>query len=325
MRYKKVLGKYVSKNDSIPQKDYIYCRIFKSILRIRTHSTNLQTSKKEKRRCVMKLYTSIDMEGISGLVDYQFVTPGERFYARGQQLMTDEVNYVAESAFELGCKEFIVNDAHGKMNNLLIEKVHGDIKLVSGEVKPYSMMQGIDHSFDGAFFLGYHARASTPGVMSHTMIFGVRSMWLDEHEIGEMGFNAYLAGYYDVPLLLVAGDDATCREAEALVPGVTTACVKVAQSRSSAICLTPNNSKVLLQEKTQDALSKIAKVKPLRTIEKPTLHIEFANYGQAEWAALMPGAEIEKGTIVKFTARDVKEAYQAMLVMTELAMQTTFC
>lgn len=273
----------------------------------------------------MKLYASVDMEGISGLVDRQFVTAGERFYERGQQLMTDEVNHVAESAFRHGCSEFVANDSHGKMNNILIEKLHEKVKLISGEVKPYSMMQGLDHTFAGAMFLGYHARASQPGVMSHTMIFGVRSMWLNGHEIGEMGLNAYLAGYYEIPILLVAGDQAACEEAEQLLPGVITASVKTAQSRSAALCLSPSKSKELLQEKTKEALMKSTKMKPLTLSEKPVLHIEFANYGQAEWAALMPGAQIESGTTVSFYARDVKEAYQAMLVMTELAMQTTFC
>ncbi|AST94903.1 M55 family metallopeptidase [Shouchella clausii] len=273
----------------------------------------------------MNIYSSVDMEGITGLVDRQFVTPGERFYERGQQLMTDEVNHVAEAAFAFGCKRFVVNDSHGKMNNLLVERLLAEIELVSGEVKPYSMVQGLDDSFDGAFFIGYHSRASMPGVMSHTMIFGVRSMWLDGHEIGEMGLNAYLAGYYGVPVLLVAGDDQAAKEAEALIPNVTTAIVKTAQSRSSALCLTPAKSKALLQAKTKEALMKSGKVEPLIANKQPVLHIEFANYGQAEWAALMPGAELETGTTVKFAAKDVKEAYQAMLVMTELAMQTTFC
>ncbi|MFS0787931.1 M55 family metallopeptidase [Shouchella sp. 1P09AA] len=272
----------------------------------------------------MKIYASVDMEGITGLVDRQFVTPGERFYPRGQTLMTQEVNHVAEAAFKHGCKSFIANDSHGKMNNLLIEALHDEIQLISGEVKPYSMMQGLDGTFQSVFFIGYHARASMPGVMSHTMIFGVRNMWLDGVLIGELGLNAFLAGYYDVPVAFVAGDEGACKEAEALLPGVVTASVKVAQSRSSALCLSPSESQKLLQEKTHLALQ-TPTASPLKLKGAPTFHIEFANYGQAEWAALMPGAFIETGTTVGFKAKDVKEAYQAMLVMTELAMQTTFC
>ncbi|AIC95813.1 M55 family metallopeptidase [Shouchella lehensis] len=272
----------------------------------------------------MNVFASVDMEGITGLVDRQFVTPGERFYQRGQELMTNEVNHVAEAAFAHGCTNFIANDSHGKMNNILIEKLHHRVQLISGEVKPYSMMQGVDESFDQVFFIGYHARASMPGVMSHTMIFGVRNMWLNNELIGELGLNAFLAGYYDVPVTLVAGDEGACKEAEALLPNVVTAPVKTAQSRSSALCLSLEESKQLLQLKTEEALLK-KNHSPLKLKGAPLLHIEFANYGQAEWAALMPGASIESGTTVAFQAKDIKEAYQAMLVMTELAMQTTFC
>lgn len=42
-------------------------------------------------------------------------------------------------------------------------------------------------------------------------------------------------------------------------------------------------------------------------------------------AALMPGTKVEPGTtIVKFEAKDILEAYRAMLVMVELTKQTTF-
>ena len=68
----------------------------------------------------------------------------------------------------------IVNDSHSKMNNLLIERLHPEARLISGDVKPFSMVQGLDDTYDGAVFVGYHARASMRGVMSHSMIFGVR-------------------------------------------------------------------------------------------------------------------------------------------------------
>ncbi|MGN7312405.1 M55 family metallopeptidase [Alkalicoccobacillus gibsonii] len=274
----------------------------------------------------MKLYLSVDMEGITGFADDQFVDSSKRHYRRGQSLMTAEANHVIGEAFEQGGKEIIVNDSHSKMNNLLIEELHTEAKLITGDVKPFSMVQGLNDSFTGAFFLGYHARASQRGVMSHTMIFGVRTMYINDHEIGEMGFNAYVAGYYDVPVLMVSGDDETAKEAEALIPNVTTAIVKEQQSRSSALCLTPQKAGELLREKTKIALHNQQNVKPLIPPDHPVLRIEFANYGQAEWAALMPGATIEEGTTtVRFEANDILEAYRAMLVMTELAMRTAFC
>lgn len=273
----------------------------------------------------MKLYISVDMEGITGLVDHTHVDSSKHNYERGRKIMTQEANYVIAKAFETGCQEVIVNDSHSKMNNLLIEDLHPETQLITGDVKPFSMVQGLDDSFGGAIFVGYHSRASMAGVMSHSMIFGVRHMWINNVQIGELGFNAYVAGHYGVPVILVAGDDGAAREAEALIPGITTAAVKQSISRSAAKSLTPVKAGELLSEKTEWAIKNLDKVKPLTPPENPVLRIEFANYGQAEWANLMPGTEIEEGTtIVRYQAKDILEAYQAMLVMTELAMRTTF-
>lgn len=273
----------------------------------------------------MKLYLSVDMEGITGLVDPTFIDSDKRHYTRGQEIMTAEANHVIEAAFEEGVKEVIVNDSHSKMNNLLIEKLHPEARLISGDVKPFSMVQGLDGSFSGAIFLGYHARAARRGVLSHTMIFGVRNMYINGVAIGELGFNAYVAGYYGIPVWMVAGDDQTAAEAEELIPGVTTAAVKTYISRTSALCLTPQKTAELLREKTKEAIARRDRVKPLIPPDNPVLSIEFANFGQAEWAHLMPGTEMDPGSpVVHFRAKNILEAYQGMLVMTELAMRTTF-
>lgn len=274
----------------------------------------------------MKLYISVDMEGITGLADHTHVDSSKHNYERGRLIMTEEANHVISTAFNEGCQEVLVNDSHSKMNNLLIEKLHPEAKVIVGDVKPYSMVQGLDSSYSGAMFIGYHARASMLGVMSHSMIFGVRNMYINDVAIGEMGFNAYVAGYYGVPVLLVAGDDRAALEAEQLIPNVTTAIVKETITRSAVKSLTPAKAGELLKEKTLAALKNKDLVKPLIPPDHPLLRIEFANYGQAEWAHLMPGTEIEENTtIVRFQARDILEAYRAMLVMIELAMRTSFC
>ncbi|BCB03699.1 M55 family metallopeptidase [Bacillus sp. KH172YL63] len=274
----------------------------------------------------MKVYMSVDMEGITGLVDHTHVSRQKHNYERGRRLMTGEANAVATAAFNAGCQEVLINDSHSEMNNVLIEELHPETKLISGGVKPYSMVQGLDGSFDGAFFIGYHARASMMGVMSHSMTFGVRHMFIDDVAVGELGFNAYVAGYYGVPVLMVTGDDQTAREAESLIPNVKTVIVKEAVSRSVAKSLTPEKVQKLLYEKTPEAIHNKGNVKPLIPPDRPVLRIEFANYGQAEWASLMPGTVHEPGTTtVRFEAEDILEAYRAMLVMTELAMRTTFC
>ncbi|MGN1402250.1 MAG: M55 family metallopeptidase [Bacillus sp. (in: firmicutes)] len=273
----------------------------------------------------MKLYMSVDMEGITGLVDYTHVSFDSHNYERGRRLMTEETNAVIGAAFENGCTDVIVNDSHSKMNNLLIEHLHPEAKLISGDVKPFSMVQHLDDSYDAAIFLGYHARASMTGVMSHTMTVGVKRMHLNDTEIGELGFNAYVAGYYGVPVIMVAGDDGAAREAEELIPGVCTVAVKETASRSAAISLTPKKAGERLRLQTAQAIGKRSSIRPLHPPNKPVLSIEFTNYGEAEWAGMMPGTNLIPGTtIVEYGAKDILEAYQAMLVMTELAARTTF-
>ncbi|WP_033541879.1 M55 family metallopeptidase [Planococcus sp. CAU13] len=273
----------------------------------------------------MKFYLSMDMEGVTALPDYTYVDSSEHNYERGRRLMTQDANAIIEGAFTHGANEFLVNDSHSKMNNLIAEELHEDALLITGGVKAYSMVEGLDASYDGAFFAGYHARAGQKGVMSHAMIFGVRSMWINDTEIGELGLNAYVAGHYGVPILMVAGDDCACREAEALIPNIVTAAVKESLTRSAVKTLHPKKAQALLREKTKQAIENRANVKPLTPPESPVLKIEFTNFGQAELAAMMPGCTIEEGTtIVRYEAKDILEAYRAMLVMVELAAQSQF-
>ncbi|WP_047983776.1 M55 family metallopeptidase [Ornithinibacillus californiensis] len=273
----------------------------------------------------MKLYLSVDMEGITGLPDYTFVSASMHNYERARKIMTDETNYVIEAAFQSGCSEVLVNDSHMKMNNILIDQLHPDAHLISGGVKTYSMVHGLDDSFIGAMFIGYHTRAGMPGVMSHSMIHMVRNFFINDMQIGELGMNAMVAGYHGVPVLLVSGDDETAKEAEELIPNITTAIVKEAISRSTAKSLTPKKAGDLLQEKVKQAIANRDNVRPLTPPDNPKLKVEFVNYGAAELASMMPGTEIIPGTtMVEYQAKDILEAYRALLVMIELAYETKY-
>ncbi|MFD2044436.1 M55 family metallopeptidase [Ornithinibacillus salinisoli] len=273
----------------------------------------------------MNLYISVDMEGITGLPDYTYVDSSQHNYERARKIMTEETNYVLEAAFKHGCTDILVNDSHSKMNNLLIDQLHPEAQLITGDAKPLSMVQGLDSAFDGAVLIGYHARSGQPGVMSHSMIHAVRNFYINDRPVGEMGFNAYVAGYYGVPILLVSGDEHAANEAVELIPNVTTATVKNAISRSAVKSLTPKKAGELLTEKVSQALENRHNVEPLLPPENPNLEIEFANYGHAEWANLMPGTEIIPGTtVVRYEAKNIIEAYKAMLVMIELALCTKF-
>lgn len=110
----------------------------------------------------MKLFLSVDMEGISGIVDTSYINPDSGMnYARGRQFMTEDANAVIEAALEWGATEIVVADSHNTMNNILWESLHPEAKLLAGSPRDYSMMQGLDQSFDAAFSSATtHVRAS---------------------------------------------------------------------------------------------------------------------------------------------------------------------
>ncbi|GAA3408007.1 M55 family metallopeptidase [Paenibacillus hodogayensis] len=273
----------------------------------------------------MKLFITADMEGITGLTDYSFVRQGELNYLRGREIMTDDVNHVIESAYAAGAQEIVVNDSHGKMHNLLIERIHPDVRLITGNVKPLSMVQGLDSSYDAALFVGYHSSAAKKGIMSHTMTNFTHQVYIDDAPVGEIGLNAYVAGYYGVPVILVTGDDQAAQEAEELIPGITTAVVKEQITRSTAICLTPQKSGELLRRQTSEALQNRSRVKPLVPADKPLLRVHFNSNGHAEWANLIPGTEIEGNTpVVRYQAKDMLDAYKTFMAMVNLAKHTTY-
>ena len=138
--------------------------------------------------------------------------PDSRDYDRARSLMTGELNAAVEGALNAGAKEIIVNDSHGPMINLLIEKINPAAKLITGSPKPLSMMQGIDRDFAAAIFVGYHARMGAPGVLSHTYSGArVANIWVNDipGRPAHAGLNIF-----GVLVVLVCGDDVVCREPE---------------------------------------------------------------------------------------------------------------
>lgn len=157
-----------------------------------------------------KLYISADIEGIWGNGAFAHTAKNGSEYEEYRTHMIAEVNLLIDKLFTAGAEEIVVNDGHGTMDNLSASRLDPRACLVvsNGAYKEYGMMEGLDGSFDGVCFIGYHCRSNTHGVMAHT-IWGslVRSISVNGEELGESGINARLAWEYGVPVVLVSGDD----------------------------------------------------------------------------------------------------------------------
>jgi len=210
----------------------------------------------------MRVYISVDMEGIAGVVHESQTDPTTPAFAaeygRFRRLMTAEANAAVEGALAAGATRVLVNDSHWFMRNLLAEELHQAAELVSGDPKPRSMVQDIDGGFDAALFIGYHARAGTRNaILDHTYADRIHDVRLNGKPVGELGLNAALAGVHGVPVALVSGDSAVATEAKDLLgQGVGTVIVKEAVSRHAAKSVAPAAACRMIREEVPRALKR---------------------------------------------------------------------
>jgi D-amino peptidase len=265
----------------------------------------------------MKVFVSVDMEGISGVVSPDQTLSDHKDYERFRKLMTADANAAIEGALAGGAESVLVNDSHGPMTNILIEELNPAAELISGSPKPLSMMQGLDNSADVAFLVGYHSRAGTGGsVISHTYSGIVTSLSLNGQVVGETGLNAALAGGYGVPVVLVTGDAAVTREAAALLGNIETVAVKEGVGWRSARCLAPEVARHRIREAAERAVK--SSVPPFVLDTPVTLRVAFARPIQADMAALVPHVERLDGVTLQYVAKDVAAAHFAFRAMVAL-------
>ncbi|MCL6518506.1 MAG: M55 family metallopeptidase [Armatimonadetes bacterium] len=267
----------------------------------------------------MKIYISVDIEGITGLVHFHQYSAesGQQYDMRLQ--MTREANAAVAGAFEGGATEVLVNDAHGTQKNLIPFELDKRARLILGNTKPLSMMQGIDESFDGAFFVGYHGGAGMQAVCSHTYTDYVSEVRLNGQPAGEVMINAAVAGYFGVPVALVTGDSAVCNEALSILGAVETVAVKEPITRASAKSLHPEIACERIKAAAKSAVERLSELEPF-TLEPPIrLAISFTHAGCADRAEIMPGSRRLDAVTVGYESEDFHNLYRGFLTMLDLA------
>ena len=260
----------------------------------------------------VKVFISVDMEGIGGVVTDQQLGPTGFEYARAREWMTAEALAAIAGAREAGATQFVVADAHGNMQNLLIERFPADVTIIRGSPRPLSMMEGIDSTFSAAMFIGYHsATSNTQGVRAHTISSATfASIRLNEQPMAESGINAAIAGSVGVPVVMVSGDDAAVGEVERLTAatgGIEGAVVKRPISFHAAAVMTPEASQALIRAKAKAAISRLSTFRPLQVRGPFRLELTYKNYMPAEMMAYMPGVERVDAHTVRFTAQSIRD------------------
>jgi D-amino peptidase len=257
----------------------------------------------------MKIYISADMEGVVGVVTNEQLGPQGFEYQRFREFMTQEVNAAIEAAFAAGATEIVVSDSHGNGQNLLIEKLPRNVLLVRSWPRPLMMMQGIDETFAGAIFIGYHSGTTNPqGVRAHTISSArLADVQLQGVSVSEAGLNAAIAGHFNVPVIMVSGDDVVVKETTALLGDVEGAVVKWASGFHSAQTLMPKASYQLIREKVKKAISRIKQFKPYKLKAPIRLDVRFKNYRPSELLAYLSIVERTDAHSIRFTGKDMIE------------------
>jgi len=276
----------------------------------------------------MRIYISVDMEGLAGVAHHNQVTFGPNVdridYDRSLALMAGEANAAVEAAFAGGADEVVVNDSHWQMRNLRAEDLATRARLILGD-KPLSMTQGIgepgDGTFDGAAFIGYHAGAGNPrGVIAHTYSsVSVLELRVNGVPHNEAGVNAIRLGHHGVPVILVAGDDALADEVEKLLPWSERVVVKRALGYSAAESLSPEEARAEIREGMARALGRLGEMRPYRPEPPLRGEIDFRLPVMADYAAVLPEIERLGPRTVGFSASDGDRLYRVFLSLTRLA------
>jgi D-amino peptidase len=265
-----------------------------------------------------KIFISVDMEGITGVVQPPQLGPTGFEYARAREWMTAEARAAIEGAKAAGATSFVVADSHGNAQNLLIDQLPEDVRVVRGFPRPLSMMQGIDETFAAAVFIGYHASEMTPdSVRGHTFssakLLGVS---LNGTEVSEGLFNAAIAGHFGVPVVFVSGDRKAVEQITNAIPGVGSAVVKEPLGYHSAITLTPARGQAMIRDGVRAALTKRNTIPPYRLKTPIELEVGFKLTLDAEVGAYVPGLSRAGAHSVRGTFPDILQITKLMRVLT---------
>jgi D-amino peptidase len=267
----------------------------------------------------VKLFIAIDLEGITGVVSERDTDREGSAATTAREHMRADLDAVLDGCFAAGADEVVVCDAHDNGRNLDVAGLPPRVVLVAGSPTPRSMLQGIGRGYDGALFVGYHARAGTAAaVLEHTWNYKIFAVNIGDLEVGEFGLGALLAGHFGVPAVHVSGDDKAAAEAATLVPGIVTTVVKRGITRLGAVLLPPDDVRARLRKDVERALRGADKPAPLAWSGEP-LRLTFTRVEFCDRAAGCPGVRRLDGRTLEITGADFEQVYRGFLACVRLS------
>ncbi|MEA3402143.1 MAG: M55 family metallopeptidase [Armatimonadota bacterium] len=259
----------------------------------------------------MKVYMATDMEGASGVCQELMTFADQGRYQEGRRALTLDVNAAIRGARAAGADEIVVSDGHGACGgyNFIFEELEAGARFIFGT--PRSGFGLGSEGADVAFCVAYHGMAGAyPAVLDHTQSSrAIVEISLNGRVLGELGLTAAVLGDEGVPVGLVTGDDATCAEARELFgESVVTAEVKQALSRTSAICMAPDDARSLIERRAREAVQRAGELQPF-VIEPPVvMRVQYLRTEQAQRWRSREDVEMLDGRTAEFECASALEA-----------------
>jgi D-amino peptidase len=268
----------------------------------------------------VRIFISVDMEGIGGITTIRQTTRGTDDYGWARRIMTEEANAAVAGAADAGALEIVVSDSHGGMGNLLPPELDPRADLVQGTPKlPWSMMTGIEEGFTGCVFIGYHAGPGTASaILDHTFTGWFADILVNGDPWNETHLNAALAGTFGVPVLFVSGDDECCAQVLDKLPWVKTFSTKKGFAAMSGRSKSPTTVPEATRRLGADAVRHADRA----TVWKPdgpfTVEAQLTSSALGDMLAVAPGTERTGARSVTYEAPDIRTMYRMLLTWLHL-------
>lgn len=255
-----------------------------------------------------------DLEGVAGVYSFEEQTyPEDARTEQAKRWLTAEVNAAIDGARDAGVEDVLVVDGHGS-GAIRFEDLHPAARLLHGKGQVIAWTNGLAfQDIDATAIVGQHAMEGTvDGPLSHTQSSRHIDSWkLNGEPVGEIAEWALCAGAFGVPMIFLSGDDAACREAEALIPSITTVAVKQGMSRQGAISVSRKRAEDIIREGMKRAVEK-HREDPLRPLVRPgpyRAEIRYRTTDLADTAERAGAVRVDAKTVARESDSIVKALY----------------
>ena len=224
-----------------------------------------------------KVFMITDMEGVDGIFssELQCMPYKSPRWEESHKLLTGEINAAVDGLFDGGATEVVVWDGHDSSTTLSAVDINPRARLLTGE--PISPTLELDPSYSAVIFIGQHAMAGAEkGILSHSYSSeGIQNIWVNGKAVGEIGGRVMLAGALGIPVVMLSGDTAACKEFRDLVPEAECAEVKTGVSRTAGYTLSHPAACALIREKARRGIERADEFKPYKVAGPVEVKVEF--------------------------------------------------